>query len=134
VSESARPFHLFELFGLIIAPAAFGEERVENEHFFVIRPAAMRETPLEDLLVCSSGKDLLRDGLVIHLQKSADPRVRAGLVFIVGRQFSRRVQADFIEHPAEENQAADQFGRMPQARNFHNNKKETMLWLKPNCN
>jgi hypothetical protein len=62
VGEAAGAFHLFEFFGLVVAPAALGEEGVEHEDFLIVGPATVREAPFEDGVVRRAGQGLFDDG------------------------------------------------------------------------
>ena len=119
VEEAAVALHLLEFFGLVIAPAAFGQEGVEDENLFFVGSAAMDKTPLEDLVVRGAGEDLLDDGWIVDVEESADAGVSAGSVLVVGRKFALSVQPDFIEHASEEDEAIDLFGGMSETGDFH---------------
>src|SRR5437867_8291478 len=119
IREPTLPLHLLQFVRLVIPPPALGQKRVEDEKLFVVRPAALCKTPLQNLLILRPRQHALHHRRIFHLQKPANPRIGSGPASIVPRQLSLRVEPYLIQHPPEENQSPDLLGRRSETGNFH---------------
>jgi hypothetical protein len=93
----------------LVIPAPFGHESIPDFDLFLIGASAILETPIEDFLVSASLNRPRADGLISDTQKIRDSLVETfseiGMKF--GVQFPRIEEADFVEHAAKVNNAAD---------------------------
>jgi hypothetical protein len=119
ILKAPLALHLLEGLGKTVAPAALGQERIEHEKVFLVWPAAMLKAPFEDFLVRAAVESPFDDFEIFELKKSAYSSIRAGAVFVIGRQLVLGVQANFVEHPSEEDDAANLFRRVSKTRDFH---------------
>src|SRR5262249_14734101 len=119
ILKASLAFHLLERFSETVAPTAFRQKRIEHEDVFLIRPAAMFKAPFENFLIRATIERSFDDGRIVELKKSADARVRASAVLVIGRQLALPMQANFVEHASEKDDAADLFRRVSKVWNFH---------------
>ena len=117
-ARSLGAFHLLEFFTLIVAPAALHQEGVEHKSLLVVGLPSVLEAPLERCGVGRASQDYFLQLGILDPQESAHALICAG-GFVIGGQFALGSQSHFIEHAAEENEAAHLFGRMSESRDFH---------------
>src|SRR5438477_10358556 len=106
ILKAALAFHLLEGFGKTVAPAALGEEGIEHENVFFVWPAAVFKAPFENFFVGAAVESPFDDFGVFDLKKAADARIGASTVFVIGWELALGVQANLVEHPSEEDDAA----------------------------
>jgi hypothetical protein len=108
--EAPLPFGFGERVSATIAPTAFGHEFIPDFNFFVARPAALFETPVEDLLVGPAAQDLLRQCAIIDMQKTRASRVEPGPHFgsyiVAFGKLAGGLKPNFVQHSAEVNNSA----------------------------
>lgn len=100
---------LGEAFARIVTPAAFAQIIVPRVDFFRRRPAAILETPFENVLVFATEFRASHDILVLHAEKGATATVEptAKRRMVIRRKFALRVELDLVEHPSEIDQTAN---------------------------
>ena len=121
VGDAVFFFALGEALTGVVAPAAFAQVAVPDFNFFLGRFATVGETPFEDVLVLASQLHASDDIFVFHTQEGTATAIESatkGLVVVDG-QFALGVEANFVEHTAKVDEAADFFMRGAKAGDFH---------------
>src|SRR5207247_4534072 len=115
VPKATFPLGLGQRLAATITPSAFDQELVPNLDLFCARSATVRKTPLQDLLVGATAQAALDKRRVVHPKEASasgvEPAPIGGPKIIAGRQPARGLQANLVEHPTKEHDAAHLFTR-----------------------
>jgi hypothetical protein len=112
-TEAAFLDALGEDVAAFIAPAELGDETVPDVTFFVVARSAVSVRPRQNGVVGFAGEGAAFDLGVGDAEKAAAASVEgeelrvAQVIVVSGRELARGVEADFIQHSPEINEAPD---------------------------